>query len=123
MPVIGERCFDIFYRFVDLCKTAAIPLEHLIEIAVLIGIGAYFYLQEEITFIDNFGNACERYPENPNGSPEGITALTTPDGRVTIMMPHPERVFRALQHSWCPEQWTEDGPWMRLFRNARAWVG
>ena len=65
----------------------------------------------------------ERYPENPNGSPGGITALTTPDGRVTILMPHPERVFRAVQFSWRPSDWGEDGPWMRIFRNARVWVG
>lgn len=65
----------------------------------------------------------ERYPANPNGSPEGITALTSSDGRVTIMMPHPERLFRTLQYSWHPPEWGEDGPWLRLFRNARLWVG
>jgi phosphoribosylformylglycinamidine synthase len=74
-------------------------------------------------FVDHHGRPAERYPENPNGSPGGITAVTTPDGRVTILMPHPERVFRAVQFSWRPAGWTEDGPWMRLFRNARAWVG
>jgi phosphoribosylformylglycinamidine synthase len=74
-------------------------------------------------FVDHHGRPAERYPENPNGSPGGITAVTTPDGRVTILMPHPERVFRAVQLSWRPAGWTEDGPWMRLFRNARAWVG
>jgi len=73
-------------------------------------------------FVDNRGAATEHYPENPNGSPGGITALTTPDGRVTIMMPHPERVFRTVQHSWHPDGWGEDGPWMRLFRNARLFV-
>ncbi len=76
-----------------------------------------------VRYIDHLGRATEHYPENPNGSPQGITALTTPDGRVTIMMPHPERVFRAVQMSWRPHAWQkEDGPWMRLFRNARAWV-
>jgi phosphoribosylformylglycinamidine synthase len=65
----------------------------------------------------------ERYPANPNGSPRGITGLTTRDGRVTIMMPHPERVFRAVQNSWHPDDWSEDGGWMRMFRNARVWVG
>ena len=60
---------------------------------------------------------------NPNGSPQGITGLTTPDGRFTILMPHPERVFRTVQNSWHPEDWGEDGPWMRMFRNARRWVG
>jgi phosphoribosylformylglycinamidine synthase len=74
-------------------------------------------------FVDHHGRPTEHYPENPNGSPAGITALTTPDGRVTIMMPHPERVFRAVQYSWRPAGWKEDGPWMRLFRNARVWVG
>ena len=74
-------------------------------------------------FVDHHGRPAERYPENPNGSPGGITAVTTPDGRVTILMPHPERVFRAVQYSWRPAGWGEDGPWMRLFRNARAWVG
>jgi phosphoribosylformylglycinamidine synthase len=74
-------------------------------------------------FVDHHGRATAHYPENPNGSPAGVTALTTPDGRVTIMMPHPERVFRSVQLSWCPDDWPEDAPWMRLFRNARAWVG
>ena len=76
-----------------------------------------------LRFIDNQGHATERYPLNPNGSPAGITGLTTPDGRYTILMPHPERVFRAAQHSWHPDDWQEDGPWMRMFRNARKWVG
>lgn len=74
-------------------------------------------------FVDAAGNRATKYPENPNGSPEGITALTTQDGRVTIMMPHPERVFRTVQYSWHPQSWQDDAPWMRLFRNARVWVG
>jgi phosphoribosylformylglycinamidine synthase len=74
-------------------------------------------------FVDHHGRPTEHYPENPNGSHEGLTALTTPDGRVTIMMPHPERVFRTVQYSWHPEEWGEDAPWLRLFRNARVWVG
>ena len=74
-------------------------------------------------FVDGHGRTAERYPENPNGSPLGITGLTTADGRVTIIMPHPERVFRSVQNSWHPDDWDEDGPWMRLFRNARVWVG
>jgi phosphoribosylformylglycinamidine synthase len=74
-------------------------------------------------FVDNNGNKTERYPQNPNGSAEGITALTTTDGRVTIMMPHPERVIRTVQHSWHPDDWGKDGPWLRLFHNARKWVG
>jgi phosphoribosylformylglycinamidine synthase len=70
---------------------------------------------------DHRGEPTEHYPENPNGSPRGLTAVTTPDGRVTILMPHPERVFRAVQYSWKPDEWREDAPWMRLFRNARVW--
>jgi phosphoribosylformylglycinamidine synthase len=73
-------------------------------------------------YVENDGRVAERYPANPNGSPDGIAGLTTTDGRVTIMMPHPERVFRAVQNSWYPEDWEQDGAWMRLFRNARAWV-
>jgi phosphoribosylformylglycinamidine synthase len=76
-----------------------------------------------VRFVDNRGRMTERYPANPNGSPRGITGLTTKDGRVTILMPHPERNFRAVQNSWIPEDWTEDGGWMRMFRNARVWVG
>ena len=69
------------------------------------------------------GRAAERYPENPNGSPGGATAFANEDGRVLILMPHPERVFRGLQHSWYPEGWPEDGPWLRLFDNMRRWAG
>jgi phosphoribosylformylglycinamidine synthase len=76
-----------------------------------------------LRFVDNRGAVTESYPSNPNGSPEGITGLTTPDGRFTILMPHPERVFRTAQNSWHPREWGEDGPWMRMFRNARKWVG
>ncbi|HKB81696.1 MAG TPA: phosphoribosylformylglycinamidine synthase, partial [Burkholderiales bacterium] len=75
-----------------------------------------------LRFVDNRGQATERYPLNPNGSPEGISGLTTSDGRFTIVMPHPERVFRSIQNSWRPASWKEDGPWMRMFRNARRWV-
>ena len=72
-----------------------------------------------LRFIDNAGRATERYPCNPNGSPDGMTGFTTADGRFTILMPHPERV----QMSWHPAAWGEDSPWMRMFRNARAWLG
>jgi len=74
-------------------------------------------------FVDGHGSVASRHPANPNGSPDGLTALTTPDGRVTIMMPHPERVFRTVQYSWHPSDWGEDAPWLRLFCNARAWLG
>jgi phosphoribosylformylglycinamidine synthase len=76
-----------------------------------------------LRYVDNRGRKTEAYPLNPNGSPKGITGLTTADGRFTIMMPHPERVFRAIQNSWRPDEWKDDGPWLRLFRNARKWVG
>ncbi len=75
-----------------------------------------------LRYVDNYGDPTEIYPANPNGSPLGITGLTSRDGRFTVMMPHPERVFRTVQHSWHPDGWGEDGPWMRMFRNARAWL-
>ena len=75
-----------------------------------------------LRFVDHRGEATAHYPENPNGSPQGITGLTTRDGRVNIMMPHPERVFRSVQYSWHPPEWGEDAPWMNLYRNARSWV-
>jgi phosphoribosylformylglycinamidine synthase len=74
-------------------------------------------------YVDNYGNVADRYPANPNGSLDGICALASEDGRVTIMMPHPERVARTVQNSWHPDDWGADGPWMRMFRNARVAVG
>ena len=71
-------------------------------------------------YVDSQGQSTENYPLNPNGSPLGITAVTNNDGRYTIMMPHPERLFRTVQHSWHPDDWNEDSPWMRMFRNARV---
>ncbi len=81
--------------------------------------------QELVTlrYVDNRGQPTEIYPLNPNGSPQGITGLTTPDGRFSIMMPHPERVFRAVQNSWYRDEWQENGAWLRMFQNARKWVG
>ncbi len=76
-----------------------------------------------VRYVDNRGEPAELYPANPNGSPGGIAGLTNRDGRVTILMPHPERVFRTVQHSWHPPEWGDDSPWMRLFANARDWVG
>ena len=85
-----------------------------------------------LRYVDNYGQVTETYPVNPNGSPQGITGLTTPDGRFNILMPHPERVFRVAQHSWYPPaskdstrrtRTREDAPWIRLFRNARKWIG
>ncbi|MCP3674192.1 MAG: phosphoribosylformylglycinamidine synthase, partial [Gammaproteobacteria bacterium] len=73
-------------------------------------------------YIDNYGKVTQQYPFNPNGAAEAISGMTSDDGRVTIMMPHPERIFRTVQHSWAPDSWQEDSPWMRMFRNARTWV-
>ena len=88
----------------DVAKTAAEPLVTL-------------------RYVDNYGAVAESYPANPNGSEGGICGLTTGDGRVTIVMPHPERVARTVQNSWHPEEWGDDGPWLRMFRNARLAVG
>jgi phosphoribosylformylglycinamidine synthase len=79
-------------------------------------------VQAALRFVDNRGQPTETYPLNPNGSPSGITSVTTTDGRFTVMMPHPERVFRSVINSWHPDGWGEDGPWMRMFRNARRWA-
>jgi phosphoribosylformylglycinamidine synthase len=73
-------------------------------------------------YIDNQGEPTQHYPENPNGSEMGITGLCNTDGRFTIMMPHPERVIRTVTNSWHPDEWGEDSPWMRMFRNARVWI-
>ena len=75
-----------------------------------------------LRYLDNHLDVTERYPANPNGSPRGVTGVTSADGRATIMMPHPERVFRAVTNSWVADEWREDGAWMRLFRNARLFV-
>ncbi|MFW2002237.1 MAG: phosphoribosylformylglycinamidine synthase [Acinetobacter ursingii] len=79
--------------------------------------------QVTLRYVDSLGQPTQHYPLNPNGSPEAITGVTSKDGRATIMMPHPERNFRALQHSWKPEDWNEDGAWLRMFRNARKFIG
>ncbi|MGI9307746.1 MAG: phosphoribosylformylglycinamidine synthase, partial [Gammaproteobacteria bacterium] len=76
-----------------------------------------------IRYVDNYGKPTDRYPANPNGSPGGLAGVCSVDGRITAFMPHPERVARTVQHSWHPDEWSEDGPWLRMFRNARVWVG
>ena len=78
--------------------------------------------QITVRFVDHSGKIAEKYPANPNGAPEGVTGLCSEDGRVTIMMPHPERVFRNVQNSWQPAEWGDDGAWLRMFRNARSWL-
>jgi phosphoribosylformylglycinamidine synthase len=75
-----------------------------------------------LQYVDNYGAVTQNYPANPNGSPLGIAGLTSNDGRATIMMPHPERVFRTVSNSWHPEDWQEDSAWMRMFRNARVYL-
>lgn len=79
--------------------------------------------QIALRYVDFSGNVTQSYPANPNGSPGGVTGLCSADGRVTLMMPHPERVFRTLTHSWHPDDWGADSPWLRMFRNARTWLG
>ncbi|MCB9779270.1 MAG: phosphoribosylformylglycinamidine synthase [Alphaproteobacteria bacterium] len=76
-----------------------------------------------VRYLDHRGRIASHYPANPNGSPAGIAGLCSTDGRALIMMPHPERVFRTVANSWTPDDWGADGPWLRMFRNARAWVG
>jgi len=76
-----------------------------------------------LRYVDSSGSAAEHYPENPNGSPAGITGLCNADGRITIMMPHPERTLRGVNFSWAPAQWGDISPWRRMFLNARQWTG
>jgi len=76
-----------------------------------------------LQYVDNNGAVSERYPANPNGSPAGLAGLCNEDGRFTIMMPHPERVFRSVTNAWYDPAWGDYGPTMRLFRNARVWFG
>jgi phosphoribosylformylglycinamidine synthase len=85
--------------------------------------GSIADLSVPMRFVDHQGHATEEYPLNPNGSPKGIAAATTSDGRFTVLMPHPERVFRSVQMSWHPAQWQEASPWLRMFRNARVALG
>ena len=79
--------------------------------------------QISLRYVDNYGLPSELYPSNPNGSEGGLAGFCSEDGRATIIMPHPERVIRKQQHSWCPPEWEEDGPWLQVFYNAREWIG
>ena len=79
--------------------------------------------QVALRYADHQHKLTLHYPENPNGSDEAIASVTTPDGRFTIMMPHPERVIRTVNFSWHPDDWEEHSPWLRMFRNARVWLG
>jgi len=75
-----------------------------------------------LRYVDSSGQATEQYPQNPNGSPRGITGLCNEDGRVTILMPHPERTLRTVNFSWAPDDWGPRSPWQRMFLNARQWT-
>jgi phosphoribosylformylglycinamidine synthase len=141
-PVFSRNRSEQFEARVALVEISASPAIFLrgmagsvLPIAVAHGEGRasftndkdYHQVQQDklvtMRYVDHYHQVTERYPDNPNGSPEGITGLTTPDGRVMIVMPHPERVYRSQQNSWRPDDWPVDGPWLRLFQNARAWVG
>ena len=126
--------FEARFSLVEVTDSPSILLQGMagsrMPIAVAHGEGRVEYRDADsqqqtiacLRYVDNLGQATENYPANPNGSPGGVTGFTSADGRVTIMMPHPERVYRSVQHSWHPDDWREDAPWMRLFRNARVWV-
>jgi phosphoribosylformylglycinamidine synthase len=76
-----------------------------------------------LRYVDTYGEATEHYPDNPNGSPGGVTGVCNDDGRVTILMPHPERTLRTVNFSWAPDNWGPGSPWRRMFTNARHWTG
>jgi phosphoribosylformylglycinamidine synthase len=78
--------------------------------------------QIALQYVDAKGVAATDYPQNPNGSPGGVTGMCNSDGRITIMMPHPERTLRTVNFSWAPDEWSGVSPWQRMFRNARHWV-
>jgi phosphoribosylformylglycinamidine synthase len=128
--------FEARFVMVEVQDTASILLQGMqgsrMPIAVAHGEGRAEFTQDmalqavqpqvALRYIENNGDIADAYPAKPNGSPQGITGLCNHDGRVTIMMPHPERVIRTVQNSWHPDDWQEDAPWMRLFRNARQWI-
>ncbi len=127
--------FEGRFSMVEVMESPSVLMQGMagshMPIAVAHGEGRAEYRSDEqrqqvksmLRFVDHNVQATEVYPLNPNRSPEGLTGFCSDDGRATIMMPHPERVFRTVQHSWHPDEWQEDSPWMRMFRNARVWVG
>jgi phosphoribosylformylglycinamidine synthase len=140
-PRFERNRSEQFEARVSLLKVAASPSAFLqgmqgsvFPVAVAHGEGRVTFAQDTmmsqlkaaqsiaVQYVDNHDQVTEHYPENPNGSPAGIAGVCSKDGRVTIMMPHPERVFRAVQNSWRAQEWVEDAPTMRMFRNARAWL-
>jgi phosphoribosylformylglycinamidine synthase len=120
---------------VEVLKSPSVLLKHMtgsrIPVAVAHGEGRALFsdvssvskVRAALRFVDTNGKPAVTYPKNPNGSPGGLTGICSDDGRVTLMMPHPERVFRTVQHSWAPPEWGERGPWMRMFESARLFVG
>ncbi len=123
--------FEARFSLVEVTQSPSLLLQGMVgsqmPIAVSHGEGHLAALESKglvaLRYVDNFGKVTETYPANPNGSPNGITAVTTESGRVPIMMPPPERVFRTGSNSWHPENWGEDGPWMRIVRTARKQLG
>jgi phosphoribosylformylglycinamidine synthase len=129
--------FEARLSLVEICENRSIFLSGLagcrMPIATSHGEGrAEFYNPTDravaeslvaVRYVDNYGEVADKYPANPNGSQDGICGLSNEDGRVTILMPHPERVARTTQNSWHPDDWGDDGAWMRIFRNARVAVG
>jgi phosphoribosylformylglycinamidine synthase len=129
--------FEARYVTLEVQRSASLFFKNMegsrIPVAVAHGEGYAEFADEEalaaaqplvaLRYVDSAGQTTESYPLNPNGSPLGITGLTSTDGRFTILMPHPERVFRSVLNSFHPTEWGEDGPWLRMFRNARTWVG
>lgn len=125
--------FEARVAMVEIQASASILLTGMegsqIPVAVSHGEGLAEFNNDEIKgnialrYIDHDGEVTEKFPFNPSGSPQGITGLSNDDGRFTIMMPHPERCFKSVQNSWSPDEWGEDGAWLRIFRNARKWVG
>ncbi|MDQ3510772.1 MAG: phosphoribosylformylglycinamidine synthase subunit PurQ, partial [Pseudomonadota bacterium] len=91
--------------------------------AVFDSAGDQIIARATLRYVDGAGAVATSYPANPNGSADGVTGLTSDDGRVTILMPHPERTLRTANLSWAPSGWGDDAPWLRMFRNARVWVG
>ncbi|VFP79462.1 phosphoribosylformylglycinamidine synthase [Candidatus Erwinia haradaeae] len=134
-----SECFESRFSLVEIANSKSLLLEGMMgsRIPIVISHGEgraeiknHIQLKQlekkqliAIRYIDNFGNITEKYPANPNGSKNGIAAVTNENGRVTIMMPHPERVYRTITNSWYPQNWGIDGPWMRIFRNARKQLG
>ena len=128
--------FEARFSVIEIDESASLFFDGMqgarIPIAVAHGEGRAVFDRIDVTasppmvaahYVDNYGKVTETYPANPNGSAQGITSVTTEDGRFTIMMPHPERVFLTQQLSWHPDDWGKDSPWMRMFQNARKWLG